>query len=119
LQPALGGTSPFVNPGRWHLPRRTAGPTRVPSFISANGPVREARFVKNPTERRTAAFMRCLPSPTGPAPLGARSPQPDFATQLSNRNVIFRIPTPTFGAGLIEQIPDAAIACEPGEQHLP
>src|SRR5207249_1153454 len=35
--------------------------------------------------------------------------QPDFATQLSNNNVIFRIPTPTFGAGLIEAIPDAAI----------
>ena len=26
-----------------------------------------------------------------------------------NRNVIFRIPTPTFGAGLIEMIPDSAI----------
>src|SRR5439155_4497677 len=28
---------------------------------------------------------------------------------LANNNVIFRIPTPVFGAGLIEQIPDAAI----------
>src|SRR5262249_32796916 len=36
--------------------------------------------------------------------------QPDFANQLANRNVIFRIPTPTFGLGLVEQIPDAAIA---------
>jgi len=35
--------------------------------------------------------------------------QPDFDSALRNNNVIFRIPTPTFGAGLIEQIPDATI----------
>src|SRR5262245_1624716 len=31
------------------------------------------------------------------------------AAELGNNNVIVRITTPTFGAGLIEQIPDAAI----------
>jgi len=36
--------------------------------------------------------------------------QPDFAAQMAAHNVIFRIPTPIFGAGLIEQIPDSAIA---------
>src|SRR5262249_21166694 len=35
--------------------------------------------------------------------------QPDFATALANRNVIFRIPTPVFGAGLIEEIQDTTI----------
>src|SRR6266480_3799072 len=30
---------------------------------------------------------------------GCMLAQPEFATQLANRNVIFRIPTPTFGAG--------------------
>ena len=35
--------------------------------------------------------------------------QPDFAAQLANHNVIFRIPTPTFGAGLIEAITNTAI----------
>jgi CxxC motif-containing protein (DUF1111 family) len=35
--------------------------------------------------------------------------QEDFAAQLSKNNVIFRIPTPVFGAGLIEAIPDSAI----------
>lgn len=35
--------------------------------------------------------------------------QPDFATQVANRNVIFRIPTPVFGAGLMEQIWDSSI----------
>jgi CxxC motif-containing protein (DUF1111 family) len=35
--------------------------------------------------------------------------QPDFETELAHGNVIFRIPTPTFGAGLIEDIPDSVI----------
>jgi len=35
--------------------------------------------------------------------------QEDFQAQVNNHNVIFRIPTPVFGAGLIEQIPDSAI----------
>jgi CxxC motif-containing protein (DUF1111 family) len=35
--------------------------------------------------------------------------QTDFASQLDRGNVIFRIPTPTFGAGLIEAIEDATI----------
>src|SRR5438093_1211964 len=35
--------------------------------------------------------------------------QPNFDRQLANENVIFRIPTPMFGAGLIEQVPDAVI----------
>jgi CxxC motif-containing protein (DUF1111 family) len=35
--------------------------------------------------------------------------QPEFEEELRRNNVIFRIPTPVFGAGLIEQIPDTAI----------
>jgi CxxC motif-containing protein (DUF1111 family) len=36
-------------------------------------------------------------------------PQTDFATPLSQGNVIFRIPTPTFGLGLVESTTDAAL----------
>src|SRR4029079_7252694 len=32
--------------------------------------------------------------------------QPDFAGELSRGNLSFRIPTPVFGAGLIENTPD-------------
>jgi len=35
--------------------------------------------------------------------------QEDFEPQVANNNIIFHIPTPTFGAGLIEMIPDTAI----------
>src|SRR4029434_5907607 len=40
---------------------------------------------------------------------GCNIDQPDFAAEVARHNVIFRIPTPAFGAGLIEQISDAAI----------
>jgi CxxC motif-containing protein (DUF1111 family) len=40
---------------------------------------------------------------------GCTARQEDFETQVARGNVIFRIPTPTFGAGLIEMIPDSAI----------
>src|SRR5438309_2098230 len=35
--------------------------------------------------------------------------QEDFEAHVARKNVSFRIPTPTFGLGLIEAIPDAAI----------
>jgi CxxC motif-containing protein (DUF1111 family) len=51
-------------------------------------------------------------------PAGCAIQQPDFATQQSHNNVIFRTPTPTFGAGLIEAITDRTIksnlASDPG-----
>jgi CxxC motif-containing protein (DUF1111 family) len=40
---------------------------------------------------------------------GCNLAQHDFAREIANRNIIFRIPSPVFGAGLIEQIPDATI----------
>jgi CxxC motif-containing protein (DUF1111 family) len=109
IQPALGGTSPFVNP-QVAFAKKDGGDDSVPSFIAANGPVREARFVKNPdgTADGGVHALFTITGRTGAA--GCTLAQPDFATQLRNNNVIFRIPTPTFGAGLIEQIPDAAIA---------
>ena len=33
----------------------------------------------------------------------------EFARQLANRNVIFRIPTPVFGLGLVEATPDSTL----------
>jgi CxxC motif-containing protein (DUF1111 family) len=111
VQPALGGTSPFVNPQVAFA--KAASPSQLPAvagFIAANGPVREARFVKNP-DGTADGGVHALFTITGRAgAAGCNLAQPDFATQLSNHNVIFRIPTPTFGAGLIEMISDASIA---------
>jgi len=107
-QPAVGGTSPAVNP-QVAFARQLGANNKVPPFISANGPVREARFVKNP-DGTPDGGVHALFTITGRTDAaGCRLAQPDFERQLANHNVIFRIPTPVFGAGLIEQIPDTAI----------
>ncbi len=42
-------------------------------------------------------------------PAGCIIKQEDFETQVRNNNVVFRIPTPIFGTGLIEQISETTI----------
>jgi CxxC motif-containing protein (DUF1111 family) len=107
-QPSTGGTSPAVNP-QVAFANKNGMTNRVPSFITANGPVREARFVRN-ADGTPDGGVHALFSVNGhqSAP-GCSLAQPDFARQMSNRNVVFRIPTPVFGAGLIEAIPDSEI----------
>jgi len=107
-QSAIGGSSPAVNP-QVAFANQDGGADFVPPFISANGPVREARFVLN-RDGTPDGGVHALFTITGRVGAGGCAlKQPDFAIQLANHNVIFRIPTPVFGAGLIEGIPDAAI----------
>jgi CxxC motif-containing protein (DUF1111 family) len=109
-QPATGGTSPAVNPQAAFA--RAANPSQFPavySFIMENGPIREARFVKN-RDGTPDGGVHALFTITGRTGAdGCQLAQPNFQWQLDVNNVIFRIPTPVFGAGLIEQIPDTAI----------
>lgn len=112
LQPAVGGTSPAVNP-QVGVATAFGALNTVPSFITANGPVREARFKFNPDGSRDGGVhalftIRGRIDSTGNAS-GCTAAQDDFATQVSRNNVIFRIPTPTFGAGLMEMIPDQTL----------
>jgi CxxC motif-containing protein (DUF1111 family) len=108
IQPAVGGTSPSVNP-QVALANKDGATNRIPSFITLKGPVREARFVKN-SDGTPDGGVHALFSIAGrkDAP-GCNLAQPDFETELAHHNVIFRIPSPLFGAGLIEQIPDQVI----------
>ncbi len=107
-QPASGGTSPFTNP-QVAFANANGATNRIPAFIQADGPVREARFVRNPDGTRDGG-VHALFTIAGRADApGCALAQPDFDAQLALGNVIFRIPTPLFGAGLIEQIPDKVI----------
>jgi len=107
-QPAIGGTSPAVNP-QVAFANKNGATNRIPSFIRADGPVREARFVRNPDGTQDGG-VHALFTIAGRADApGCSLAQPDFEREVARRNVIFRIPTPVFGAGLIEQIPDSAI----------
>jgi CxxC motif-containing protein (DUF1111 family) len=107
IQPAIGGSSPTTNPQV--ADANTDGATNViPPFITANGPIREARFVLNP-DGTPDGGVHDLFSIQGRADApGCVFAQPDFAAQLANNNVIFRTPINTFGDGLIEGISDQA-----------
>jgi CxxC motif-containing protein (DUF1111 family) len=104
-QPAVGGTSPAVNP-EVALATLDGAQNSVPSFITLSGPVREARFISNP-DGSPDGGVHDLYVITGrsDAP-GCSITQPDFAQAIRQNNVIFRIPTPIFGAGQVENTPD-------------
>jgi CxxC motif-containing protein (DUF1111 family) len=107
-QPAMGGTSPGVNP-QVAVASAFGATNKIPSFITLNGPVREARFKQRPDGSPDGGVHALFViSGRSDAP-GCAIEQPDFEAELARNNVIFRIPTPVFGAGLIEQIPDATI----------
>ena len=111
-QPAIGGTSPATNP-QVAVATKNGATNTVPSFfIFINGPVREARFkyANPPTNTIRDGGVHDLFTITGrtDAP-GCNISQPDFLSANGQNNLIFRIPTPTFGAGLIEAITDSTI----------
>lgn len=118
-QPAIGGSSPGQKSPQNPIPNPQValatldGATNVlPSFITADGPVREARFVVTVTQSGAApdGGVHGLFTIAGRSDAkGCTLAQPDFAKELGRHNVIFRIPTPTFGLGLVEDTPDATL----------
>ncbi len=115
-EPDVGGSSPHPTLGHVRVPnpqvglatldRVPGGGQEVPSFITADGPVREARFVKNPDGSDDGGVHGLYTIAGRTDAPGCTLAQPDFAKQLAYNNVIFRIPTPTFGLGLLEGVPD-------------
>jgi CxxC motif-containing protein (DUF1111 family) len=110
--PAIGGSSPAVNP-QVELATAFGARNAVPSFIRANGPVREARFKFNRNGSRDGGVHALYVisgrvDDTGDA-TDCTIEQDDFEAELARNNVIFRIPTPMFGSGLMESISDATL----------
>jgi CxxC motif-containing protein (DUF1111 family) len=110
--PATGGTSPPINP-QVAIARAFGARNVVPSFIRPNGPIREARFKKNPDGSADGGVHALFVisgrvDSTGDA-RGCNAVQEEFEKQVRDRNVVFRIPTPLFGAGLIETIKDSTL----------
>ena len=106
--PAAGGSSPITNP-QVGLAVLDGAKNTVPSFITTDGPVREARFIRNPDGSLDGGVHGLYTIMGRTDAEGCTLAQPDFARQLANRNVIFRIPTPTFGLGLVEATPDSTL----------
>lgn len=115
-QPAIGGSGPAVNPQFAFAGSPVAPDNTTPYFITANGPTREARFPfffnANGTANTSAANggVEDLFTVTGRSDAGSCSlTQPSFAAAEAANNIIFRIPTPVFGAGLIENLDDSTL----------
>jgi mono/diheme cytochrome c family protein len=103
-QPAVGGSSPAANP-QMAIATKAGATNTVPSFITANGLVREARFIKNPDGTPDGGVHDVFVITGRTDATGCNITQPNFAQAIQQKNIIFRIPTPTFGAGLVENIP--------------
>src|SRR5262245_62124299 len=106
--PATGGSSPNINP-QVAFTSKDGATNALPPFITVDGPVREARFVKGPNGAADGGVHSLFTIAGRADAPGCVLALPDFATALASSNVIFRIPTPVFGAGLIEQVPDSVI----------
>src|SRR5579871_1375997 len=120
-QPTLGGSGGFIaahkgdvaqNPQFDLVPHRFGRKNVVPAFELQFGPIREARFKFNPDGTRDGGVhalwtilgdIEDIPNPNCDAV------QPDFAHELANNNVSFRIPLQLLGLGLIESIEDREI----------
>jgi len=114
--PAIGGSGAATNPQFQFVADGVAPDNTIPSFITANGPTREARFPfffnSNGTVNTSApnGGVEDLFTVTGRSDAGTcMLAQPPFAQAVARGNVIFRIPTPTFGLGLIENLDDSTL----------
>ncbi|HXX70776.1 MAG TPA: di-heme oxidoredictase family protein [Candidatus Acidoferrum sp.] len=117
-QPSVGGSSPASNLQFQVIANGVAnGSTNtIPSFITANGPTREARFPfflnpgGSPNTSAPNGGVEDLFTVSGRPDAGSCSlEQPNFSQAQETNDIIFRIPTPAFGAGLIENIDDSAL----------
>ena len=107
-QPAVGGSSPAVNP-QVAVATENGATNHVPFFVTTDGPVREARFkFKRDGSRDGGVHDLYTIAGRADAP-GCVLAQPDFQAEHARHNLIFRIPTPVFGAGLIDALSDSAI----------
>jgi len=107
IYPAVGGSSPPTNnPQVMRAPTMAPG-NSVPSFLKIDGPIREVRFIRHANGTPDGGVHSIFTITGRPdSPTGCAISQPNFS---NTSNMIFRIPTPVFGAGLIESITDTVI----------
>jgi CxxC motif-containing protein (DUF1111 family) len=117
-QPTFGGSGPANNPEATVISAGiVSGSTNaIPSFITAHGPTREARFPfflnSNGTANTSSpnGGVEDLYTVSGRGDAGSCSlTQPSFAAAAAANDIIFRVPTPVFGAGLVENIDESTL----------
>jgi CxxC motif-containing protein (DUF1111 family) len=115
-QPAIGGASPGLKSPQNPVPNPQValanldGATNtVPPFITADGPVREARFIRNHDGSLDGGVHGLYTIAGRTDAPGCTLAQPNFAAQLAAHNVVFRTPGSLFGLGLVDNTPDATL----------
>ena len=90
--PDVGDTSPpDLNHQFDFFEKNLEKTNRLPSFVTKDGPVREARFKFNPDGRTPDGGVHSIFTITGLKDAdGCLLQQPDFARELRRNNVIFR-----------------------------
>jgi CxxC motif-containing protein (DUF1111 family) len=71
--------------------------------------VREARFIINPNGSLDGGVHGLYTIAGRSDAAGCMLAQPPFDQEISAHNIIYRIPTPTFGLGLVESTPDVTL----------
>src|SRR5580704_6807294 len=87
--PAPGGSSPVVNP-QIGMATLDNAQNAVPPFLSANGPIREARFVLNPDGTPDGGVHNLFSIQGRTDAPGCTFTQPSFQPALAANNVVFR-----------------------------
>ncbi len=115
-EPAIGGSSPGLNSPTHPIPNPQIilaildGATNfVPAFITPPSPVVEVRFIEDSAGNLDGGVHNLYPIKGRVDAPGCTLGQPNFPLQTANNNVAFRIPTPTFGLGFVENTPDSTL----------
>jgi CxxC motif-containing protein (DUF1111 family) len=115
-QPATLGTSPSPSSPQVPQPNpqiaaaaEMGATNAIPPFITPDGPVREARFIRHADGTPGGSVHNLFSIATRSDAVGCKLAQPDFIAHLLVNNVIFRIPTPLFGLGLVDNTPDSVL----------
>jgi len=115
-QPAIGGSGAANNSQATFISTGVAPRDSMPYFVTPTGPTVEVRFPfyfnRNGSANLNApnGGVEALFTVTGRPDAGSCSlTQPSFNSAKAANNIIFRIPTPTFGAGLIENIDESTL----------
>ena len=115
-QPAVGGSGAANNPQATFISTGVAPKDSIPYFVTPTGATVEVRFPfyfnRNGSVNLNApnGGVEDLFTVTGRPDAGSCSlSQPSFSAARAANNIIFRIPTPTFGSGLIENLDDSTL----------
>src|SRR5258708_7374519 len=103
--PAPGGSSPKQNP-QFKMAKAHGARNTFPDFLKPDGPVLAVRPKTRVGSAEAGVVLPLFTVSGRTDAFDCMVKQPDFS---DTANLSFRIPTPLFGAGLIDNIPVAAI----------